>query len=107
MRRFESICREQEMPKSEVAGSVGVSFRRTVKYENSSVDLEGTMYVNAAQSDFSVVVLVHEGWIRQFGSYICAPSDKAINGNKDQSFSAAGSLPSSPTHSSISGPLAE
>lgn len=39
------------------------------------------------------------------GSYICAPSESAMNGNSDQSFSAAGSVPSGPMHSSISGPL--
>jgi hypothetical protein len=37
--------------------------------------------------------------------YKCAPSESAMNGNKDQSFSAAGSVPSGPMHSSISGPL--
>lgn len=38
-------------------------------------------------------------------SYACAPSDKAMKGSKDQSFSVAGSVPSSPMQSSISGPL--
>lgn len=40
MRRFESICLEHEMPKSDVAGSVAVAFRWSVKYEKSSVDLD-------------------------------------------------------------------
>lgn len=40
-------------------------------------------------------------------SYACAPSDKAINGNKDQSFSVVASVPSSPMHNSISGPLSK
>jgi hypothetical protein len=38
-------------------------------------------------------------------SYACAPSDKAINGSRDQSFSSTGSDPSSERHNSISGPL--
>lgn len=39
-------------------------------------------------------------------SYACAPSDKAIKGRRDQSFSLARSLPSlTPNQLSISGPL--
>ena len=38
-------------------------------------------------------------------SYACAPSDNAMNGSKDQSFSVAGLVPSFPKHNSISGPL--
>jgi hypothetical protein len=38
---------------------------------------------------------------------MCAPSESAMNGSKDQSFSVAGSVPSSPKHNSISGPLVE
>jgi len=41
-------------------------------------------------------------------SYACAPSDKAMKGRRDQSFSVAGSLPSlTPNQLSISGPLQE
>lgn len=43
MRRLESICLEHAIPKRVVAGSVAVSFRRRVKYEKSSVDLEGNV----------------------------------------------------------------
>ena len=39
------------------------------------------------------------------GSYRCAPSERAINGSRDQSFSTAGSVPSSAMQYSISGPL--
>lgn len=46
-----------------------------------------------------------EGSLRAVGSYVCAPSESAMNGSKDQSFSATGSVPSSPMESSISGPL--
>lgn len=43
---------------------------------------------------------------RELGRYAWAPSDKAMNGRKDQSFSTAGSDPSStPNQLSISGPL--
>ena len=38
-------------------------------------------------------------------SYRCAPSERAMNGSSDQSFSVAGSVPSSPMQCSISGPL--
>lgn len=38
-------------------------------------------------------------------SYRCAPSERAMNGSNDQSFSVAGSVPSSPMQCSISGPL--
>lgn len=38
-------------------------------------------------------------------SYKCAPSDRAMKGSKDQSFSTAGSVPSSAMQCSISGPL--
>lgn len=34
-----SICRVHDMPKREVGGSEAVAFRRSVKYEKSSVDL--------------------------------------------------------------------
>lgn len=39
MRDLASICLEHAIPKSDVAGSVSVLLRRSVKYENSSVDL--------------------------------------------------------------------
>lgn len=43
---------------------------------------------------------------RELGHYAWAPSDKAMNGRNDQSFSTAGSDPSStPNQLSISGPL--
>lgn len=42
---------------------------------------------------------------RKGTSYACAPSDSAINGSRDQSFSDTGSVPSSPKQNSISGPL--
>lgn len=38
-------------------------------------------------------------------SYRCAPSERAMNGSNDQSFSVAGFVPSSPIQCSISGPL--
>lgn len=50
MSRLASIWREQEIPKREVAGIVGVSFRQSVKYENSSVDLQLSGLVGLAQS---------------------------------------------------------
>lgn len=46
MRMLESICLEQAMPNRDVAGSVAVSLRRRVKYENSSVDLRNQDRVN-------------------------------------------------------------
>lgn len=49
IRRLESICLEHEIPKSEVAGSVAVSFRRRVKYEKSSVDLDIHLRQHATQ----------------------------------------------------------
>jgi hypothetical protein len=49
MSRLASIWREQAMPKSEVAGMVDVSFRQSVKYENSSVDLRFSALVGLAQ----------------------------------------------------------
>lgn len=41
------------------------------------------------------------------GPYVCAPSDKAMKGSKDQSFCREGSVPSSAKQCSISGPLLE
>lgn len=38
-------------------------------------------------------------------THACAPSDNAMNGSNDQSFSTAGFDPSSAKHNSISGPL--
>jgi hypothetical protein len=49
MSRVESIWREQAMPKREVAGIVDISFRQSVKYENSSVDLQFHTFVSLAQ----------------------------------------------------------
>lgn len=44
----------------------------------------------------------------EWASYACAPSDRAIKGRNDHSFSAAGSVPSpTPNQLSISGPLAK
>jgi len=48
IRRFESICLEHEMPNSDVAGSVAVAFRWSVKYENSSVDLNAEPHKSAS-----------------------------------------------------------
>lgn len=39
--------------------------------------------------------------------YRCAPSDRAMNGSNDQSFSIAGFVPSSAMQCSISGPLGD
>ena len=47
-----------------------------------------------------------EHWGRGLESYAWAPSERAMKGRKDQSLSAAGSVPSStPNQLSISGPL--
>ena len=63
MSRLESIWREQAIPKREVAGIVGVSFRQSVKYENSSVDLRFSALVRLAQSGLhSVVGLSRRLW---------------------------------------------
>jgi len=40
IKELASICLVQDIPKREVAGSVAVALRRSVKYEKSSVDLE-------------------------------------------------------------------
>ena len=85
------------MPNSEVAGSVAVSFRRRVKYEKSSVDLD----IHSRQLRFKSSIGVFCGE----RSYVCTPSDSAMNGSKDQSLSTAGLVPSSAIQSSISGPL--
>jgi hypothetical protein len=43
--------------------------------------------------------------IKKEETHACAPSDNAMNGNNDQSFSTDGFDPSSAKHNSISGPL--
>jgi hypothetical protein len=42
---------------------------------------------------------------RKEETHACAPSDNAMKGSNDQSFSTAGFDPSSAKHNSISGPL--
>ena len=88
---LESICRVQEIPKTDVAAPFEFVRRRRVKYEKSSVALShGQRGVEA----------------RERKLYAWAPSDKAMKGRKDQSLSMAGSMPSStPNQLSISGPL--
>lgn len=88
---LESICRVQEMPKTDVAGPFELVRRRRVKYEKSSVALR---------------LGQHRVVSRTLTLYAWAPSDKAMKGRKDQSLSMAGSMPSStPNQLSISGPL--
>lgn len=85
-------CLVQDIPKSEVAGWLLPALFLKVKYEKSSVDL------HCQSAQWHQIICI--------GSHAWAPSDRAINGNKDQSLSAAGSAPSSvPTQNSISGPL--
>ena len=50
MSRLASSWREQAIPKREVAGMVEVSFLQSVKYENSSVDLQSNALDCLAQS---------------------------------------------------------
>lgn len=88
---LESICRVQEIPKTDVAGLFELVRRRRVKYEKSSVALSHGQ---------------HGMESRELKLYAWAPSDKAMKGRKDQSLSIAGSMPSStPNQLSISGPL--
>ena len=79
------------MPNSDVAALVGVAFRRRVKYEKSSVDLASNQPKKCPAVE---------------DVYVWAPSERAMKGRKDQSFSRAGSLPyPTPNQLSISGPL--
>ena len=92
-----SICLVHDMPKTEIGGLVSVALRRRVKYEKSSVDLVYRQGVCSWGGDSTF----EKGKL-----YACAPSESAINGRKDQSLSAAGSLSSpAPNQLSISGPL--
>lgn len=103
------------MPKREVSGIVDVPFRQSVKYENSSVDLksdklDGPAQIGSPRHRFAPGETKKVGGGTKSlsetgGSYRCAPSDRAMNGRRDQSFSVAGSFPSSAMQCSISGPL--
>lgn len=80
------------MPKRVVGSEVGVAGFNRVKYEKSSVALEGVRSLSRV--------------VKEERSYRCAPSARAMKGMFGQSNSAAGSAPSSePNHASISGPL--
>jgi len=85
-----------DIPKREIGGLVEVAFRRSVKYEKSSVDL-GSIYR-----------IVQVYWGSRVESYAWAPSDRAMKGRKDQSLSTAGSVSFlTPNQLSISGPLSK
>ena len=109
-----SSCRVQDIPKSEVAGVFSVATRRNVKYEKSSAVLFHTCFRKQSAPDILVFAIfcllpndTQELGMRNY-PYAWAPSESAMKGSKDQSFSVAGSAPSlTPSHVSISGPLTD